>query len=939
MRSNLKFFFVSLLSLFFFINADGQENRQLTKLPIDPAVRYGKLSNGMTYYIRHNAIPENQADFYIAQKVGSMQEEDSQRGLAHFLEHMAFNGTENFPGRKTMLNYLEKNGVQFGSNVNAYTSFDETVYNITNVPMAREGLLDSCLLILRDWSGYLTLENSEIDQERKIIKEEWRTRNGANIRVMEKILPVLFEGSKYAYRMPIGIMEVVEHFDYQELKDYYHKWYRPDLQGIVIVGDIDVDAVEAKVKKMFSEIPMPVNAAERVYSAIPDNKEPVVAIATDPELSSTSISLYFKEDMPSKEFKQSEEGVFRSILDAFVSSILSSRYREISQKKDAPFLGAYVSKEDFIVSKNKLAWTVGAGCKEGEIVPALEALIRETERAQRFGFLSSEVERAKIALLQSYENAYNNKDKRETGELTGIYVNSFIEDTPISGIEYEYELLKKMLPKIDANLLNAYVKGVNLSEKLSIIVMGPEKKDLVYPTADSLIATIAKVKQESLDPYNEELSDEPLISQLPEKGKIVKEEATKFDTKTWTLSNGVKVVLKNTDFKDDEISISSYSYGGISLFDDNEIFNASVVSSVVPLGGLGNFNDVDLDKKLAGKSVSVSTSITGITQGISAGSNKRDIETALQLIYLSYTAPRYDVEAFETYIERAKNKLKNQDLLPNTSFGDSINQIMYGDNLRMKRMKLADVDSLDYDRIFAMYKECFEQGAAPVFVFVGTLDEDVLRPLAEQYLATLPVGDANRKYIDRSIRVKSGNNVVRFKKEMETPMTSVFNLHSADLDYNQKNNITLAVLNQVLDLVYTRTIREEEGGTYGVGTSVGMSRRPLGETMLYISYTTDESKVEKLNKIAYDEIEKIATNGPDQEDFDKTIEFMKKSYQEAIKQNDYWMSTIYTYNLYDEDNHSSYLEYVNTLKPEDVKLIARKILDAKNYKEVIMFPQ
>lgn len=935
MKRKSKLFLIGLLSLLVFTSVEGQE---LVKLPMDTAVRYGKLDNGMTYYIRHNATPKNQADFYIAQKVGSIQEEDSQQGLAHFLEHMAFNGTTHFPRRKTMLNYLEKNGVKFGYNVNAYTAFDETVYNITNVPMDREGLLDSCLLILHDWSGYISLEDAEIDKERQIIKEEWRTTTGANIRTMNKIFPILFKGSKYADRMPIGKMEVVENFKYQEIKDYYKKWYRPDLQGIIIVGDIDADAVEAKVKKLFSTIPMPENAAERIYYTVDDNKEPIVTIATDPELTSTSISLAFKEDMLSKEIRQSEEKVYRDILDGFISRILNSRYQELAKKKDAPFLGASVYKGNYLVSKTKLAWNVGAGCKEGEIEKALEAMIQETERAQRFGFLDSEIERAKINLVQGYENSYNNRDKRRNNQFTSEYVNGFIEDTPIPGIEKEYELIKKIVPSINAQVLNAYLKTINLSDKMSIIVMGPEKENLEYPTADKLVSLIAEVKKQELTPYQEEVSDEPLVSNLPAKGKIVKKEGSIFDSKVWTLSNGVKVVLKNTDFKNDEINMNSFSYGGKSLFDDNEMINAGLISSM-SLGGLGNFDNISLGKKLAGKSVNVSASVSGITQGVYMYSTKRDVETALQLVYLTYTSPRKDEEAFAAYMERIKNSLRNQESLPNTALADSLTYAMYGANPRFKRMKMEDLSSINYDRVLEMYKECFQKGAPSVFVFVGTIDEEVLAPLVEQYLATLPVGDVNRKYIDRSVRVNRGEKLVHFTQTMETPKTTVMNIHSADLEYNQANNMKLSILKQVLDLVYTRTIREEQGGTYGVGTQIGMSRLPEGETQLMIQYTTDSAKVENLNKIANNELEKIAKEGPQLDDFNKTIEYMKKSFNESIKTNGYWLSALYTYNLHGDDNYSTYLDTLNAITTEDIKEVAGKILKDNNYIEVIMYPK
>lgn len=936
MEHNFKRFLFGLMFMLIAVSALAQGQ---LKLPIDPEVRYGKLENGLTYYIRHNEYPKNQADFYIAQKVGSMQEEDSQQGLAHFLEHMAFNGTVNFPGRKNMLDYLEKNGVQFGSNVNAYTSFDETVYNITNVPMSRPGMLDSCLLILHDWSGYISLQDDEIDKERKIIKEEWRSRSGAGSRIWEKLLPVVFENSKYANRMPIGTMDIVENFDYQEIKDYYKKWYRPDLQGIIIVGDFDAAEVENKVKALFSEIPMPKDAAERVYYTVEDNKEPIVAIAIDPEQTSTSISLFFKHDVMDKNLKQSAEGMYVSVLDMITSQVLSERYSEIAQKADAPFLGAGFSNGYFLVSKNKMAWTVSAACKEGEIDQALQALVRETERVKKFGFLESEVERAKQGVLQMYENSFNNKDKQRSNAYAQEYVSSFINNEPIPGIEVEFELLKQMLPTINAEVLNAYMNSLNLTDNLTIVVMGPEKENLKYPLPQELQASIEKVKGEELIAYTEELSDEPLVTNLPAKGKITDRKDSLFDTKTWTLSSGVKVILKKTDFKDDQILMVSTSFGGTSLFDDKDSFNASLVSAVPSLGGLGDFNNVDLGKKLAGKSVSASPYVGVNAQGVNMSSNIRDLETAMQLVYLTYTAPRKDDEAYNAYMTRLGSYLQNADLQPNTAFRDSVNTAMFGNNPRTKAMKLDDMASLNYDRILEMYKECFEQGTPNVFTFVGTIDEETLAPLVEQYLASLPVVNKDRMYVDRDTKVKTGRKVVHFDKKMETPKTSVFNLYSGTLDYNQQNQIKLNALNQILDLVFTRTIREDEGGTYGVGSNISMSRIPLGQTNFTISYTTDSAKVDNLNKIAFKEISRIVDEGPEIEDFNKVIEFMKKNHTDRVKTNNYWLSIIDTNAVYGDDNYTSYLDYVDALTPDDIRKIAADLIKQENYIEVIMYPE
>ena len=932
-----------LLSLLFCtsIHTTAQEvGNTSNPLPKDPNVRYGILENGLTYYIRANEYPKNQADFYIAQKVGSMQEEDSQMGLAHFLEHMAFNGTKHFPGRKTMLDYLEKNGAKFGENVNAYTSFDETVYNLTNIPLTRKGILDSCLLILHDWSGFLTLEDNEIDKERSIIKEEWRTRNNAQSRTWDKLLPVMFKDSKYANRMPIGTMDVVENFEYGELKSYYQKWYRPDLQGVIVVGDFDADEVEKKVVKLFSDIPKPIGQAERIYYPVPDNTDPIIAIATDPEATSTRVTMYSKHDITPPEIKNTANGMLLSILENFASGILSARYEEIAQKNNSPFLAAGAYDGDYLVSKTKRAWTVAAICKEDSIMPAFAAILRENERALRFGFLESEVERMKENLLQAYENAYNNRNKERNNRYASEYVRCFIDGEPFPGIDTEFEILKQLMPYISADIVSQYLESVDMDENKVISISGPEKEGLVYPTNDEILKLIEKVKEEELAPYTENVSDEPLIPNLPEPGAIIKTEKTdSLTTAIWTLSNGIKVVLKKTDFKDDQILLSSQSYGGISLFEDCDIWNTQFLSNIPSWGGLGNFSSTDLQKKLAGKSVSVSPDVSAITQGIGASSNKKDVETMMQLIYLTITSPRKDIDAYSAFISRAETSLKNIRLQPSSIFSDSIIHAVYGDNPRMQAMKVENLQKINYDRMLEMYHECFTQTAPPVFVIVGTIEEEVLAPLVKQYLATLPVGSPARKYIERDNTIKTDSIINRFTQKMEVPKVSVFDVHSGHLVRNEKNIITANILNHILDLVYTRTIREEEGGTYGVGSSISISRIPEGRTMLRINFNTDTEKVDELNRIASRELMNIVANGPSEEDFDKTIEYLVKDHKERVKTDGYWLSILSTKYFYGEDEYTLYVDTLASITPKDVQELAKELLSQKNYIEVIMFPK
>jgi len=909
-------------------------------LPVDPQVRFGKLENGLTYYIRHNEYPEKRADFYIAQKVGSMQEEDNQAGLAHFLEHMAFNGTKNYPGKKTMLNYLESIGVKFGANVNAYTSFDETVYNLSDVPMIRESILDSCLLVMHDWSGFIALKDEQIDEERKVIKEEWRTRSGAQTRIWDKQLPVIFAGSKYANRMPIGTMEVVEHFPYQVLKDYYHTWYRPDLQGIVIVGDVDVDQVEAKIKKMFADIPKPVNPAEREYFPVPDNEQPIVSIVTDPEAVSTQINLYIKHDIIPAEVKKTQAGLLVSAIKSLASSMMNDRLKEITQQADAPFSASYAYDGEFFVSKTKDAWTSIAVSKEGKIDATLASLARENLRIKKFGFTEAEVERAKANLLKNYENMYNNRNKQMNGRYVQEYVRSFADDEGIPGIEYEYDFFKKMLPMINAQAVNMTIQQLIGDKNIIITVIGPEKEGLVYPTEAELLNVLKSVDTEDITAYVEEVSNEPLITTMPKAGSVVKtEKDAKFGTTLWTLSNGIKVAIKKTDFKDDEIRMYSVGYGGTSNVSDADIINANMVSLVPSVGGIGNFSSTELKKVLAGKSANVNAGVSSWTQSVSGSSTIKDMETMLQLAYLYFTAPRKDEAAYNNIMEIVKTQLKNYATEPSFIFGQKTTKAMYGDNPRMQQMTFEDAEKLNYDRMIEIYKEAFANPGSFTFTFVGTIDETALQPLVEQYIASLPSGNKNATYKKVDTSIKKGKIIDAFEQEMKTPKTSVFELYSGTLKRDQKTQVSLSFLKQILDIVYVRTIREEAGGTYGVSTGASISRIPDGQTTLQMSFDTDHERVATISPIVDREVKKIADNGPEEADFQKVKEYMLKKFQEDEKQNGYWVSTLNNMYFYGEDTHSGYQAILNALTPADIKAVTKALLSQNNFIEVIMNPK
>lgn len=910
--------------------------QQMPPIPVDPNVRIGKLDNGMTYYIRHNALPEKRADFYIAQKVGSILEEDNQRGLAHFLEHMCFNGTTNFPG-DALKQYLESIGVKFGENLNAYTAVDETVYNISNVPVIRDGIIDSCLLILHDWSNDLTLEDKEIDKERGVIHEEWRTRTGAMMRMYERAFPEIYEGSKYAYRLPIGTMEVVDNFPYQVLRDYYEKWYRPDQQGIVVVGDIDVDKIEAKIKEMFSPIKMPENAAERIYFPVPDNKEPIITIEKDKEQPNVQIYVFSKHDIIPNEAKGSLNYLVMNYASSMISQMINARLSELTQSPTPPFIYAAAYDDDFFVSKTKDAFTGIAISKEDGIETALSALLREMERAHRFGFTESEYARAKAEYLRAIESAYNERDKQKNESYVKEYVRHFIDNEPIPGIENEYNMMNQIVPNIPVAAVNQLMQALVSDSNLVVTIFGPDKEGLKYPSKQDIRETIRKVKEENITAYVDKVSDEPLMAEKPKAGKIVSiDEKGPFGTTILTLSNGVKVVLKKTDFKADEIIMKGFSLGGSSLFPDSEMINIKALNEVAGLGGLGNFSIVDLNKVLAGKMASAKASIGNNTEGINGNCSPKDLETMLQLVYLSFTAPRMDMDAFKSYQTRTKASLQNMEANPMVAFSDSVQSGIYNKHPRTMRLKADMIDRIDYQKVMDMYKDRFKDASDFTFMFVGNIDLETAKPLIEEYLGSLPSINRKETFKDLNMNMRQGMYKNEFAKKLETPKATVLTFYNGKCPYTLENKIMIDMLSQALDLVYTEEVREKEGGTYGVSVYGDLIKYPTERFMLQIVFDTDPAKREKMIEIILAEAYKMAETGPSAQNLNKIKEFMLKKHNESVKENGYWLASLDEYFYTGKDMSSDFEKIVNSITPEQLQKFLDSLLSQKNQTEIIM---
>lgn len=909
--------------------------QQMPPIPTDPNVRIGKLENGLTYYIRHNALPEKQADFYIAQKVGSILEEESQRGLAHFLEHMCFNGTTNFPGN-LLREYLESIGVKFGVNLNAYTSVDETVYNISNVPVIRDGIVDSCLLILHDWANDLTLDPKEIDKERGVIHEEWRTRTGAMMRMYEKTFPIMFKDSKYAYRLPIGTMEVVDNFPYKDLRDYYEKWYRPDQQGIIVVGDINVDQIEAKIKKTFSSIEMPKDAAEREYFPVPDNDEPLITIAKDKEQQIPIIYLFHKHEAFPKDQKGNIGYLAVNYISSMISQMLNNRLNELVQKPNPPFIQAGVDDGDYLVAKTKGAFTGVAVAKEDGIVGATETLAREIERVRQFGFTAGEYSRAKADYLRALESAYNERNKTRSESYVKEYVRHFIDNEPIPGIENEYAIMNQLAPNIPIEAINQTVKQMIGEKNIVLGVFCPDKENIKYPTEAELKAALDKVKAEKLEAYVDKVSNEPLMKEKPQGGKVVKSEQGAFGSKILTLSNGVRVILKSTDFKADEIQMRAFSVGGNSLFKDEDYLQYALLDQIVDLGGLGNFNTIDLDKVLSGKRAFVAPSVWSLGEGMTGACSPKDLETELQLVYLRFTAPRQDKDAFASFIARTKASMANREADPNSALSDTISVALYNHHPRAITLKPEMLDKINYDKVIDLYKDRFADASDFTFVFVGNIDEKTATPLIEQYLGALPNSGRKENYRDVKMDIRKGIYNNDFERKMETAKSTVLMVAHGDVAYNHKNVLMMNIMGQLLDILYTQTVREEAGGTYGVSCIGSVSGMPKPEGSFQIIFETDPAKRPEMVKLIRQGIDQFIKDGPKAEDLAKVKEYMMKTYQQNQKENSYWNNALYNYYWSNLDTCTNYQETLNSITLKDLIKFAKNFFGQKNMIEVSM---
>lgn len=902
-------------------------------LPIDPQVTVGTLENGLRYYVRANERPENRAELRLVVNAGSVLEDSDQQGLAHFVEHMAFNGTENFQ-RQELVEYLEGIGMRFGPDLNAYTSFDETVYMLT-IPMDDPEVLTTAFRILADWSSNLLFEREEVDKERGVVIEEWRGRRGAGARIADLQFPVMLEGSRYAERLPIGQREVLETAPHETLKSFYERWYRPDLMAVIAVGDFDATAIEALIRQHFAHLQAPTPEAERPLHDVPVHERTRFHAATDPELPVTRIEIMHKQpaSQPTTalEFRQ-------SLVERAFNGMLNERFNEITQKPNAPFLGAFSGKSGFVRPTD--VYILGAVVADGGVERGLEAVLAEAERVARHGFTAGELDRYKLNLIRSLERAHAERERTNSAVYADAYISHFLRGSPIPGIEVEYQLAQLLVPGIQLEEVDRLAREWITEQNRVVMVSGPEKEDAELPDEAALRRVLEAVATADIEPYEDTASDDPLLAAVPAPGDIIEElHHEGVDVVEWRLGNGVRVLLKATDFRDDEIVMRAYGPGGTSLAPDEHALSAGFAVPAVQTSGIGTFSAVGLQRALAGKSVRVAPFITGLEQGFNGNSSRADVETLFQLVHLYFAAPREDPEAVESLIERQRALLANRSMDPMAAFGDTVQVTLTQHHPRTRPMTVERLEELDVDYAHAFYRDRFADASDFTFVFVGNLDLDALRPLVQTYLATLPSTGRADSWRDDGVRPPDGvvERVVRQGLEPRSTTRIVFH---GPIDYSLDASHVVQSLAGVIRIRLREVLREDLGGTYGVQVGATTRQQPDERYTLTISFGADPERLDDLVAAAFQELELIRSEGPSEQDMQRVREAQRRERETSLRQNGYWVGQI---GAYDRSGHDlidilSYEDRVEALTADMVRDAARALLRMDNYVRVSLFP-
>lgn len=913
----------------------GQSYNLNDPIPLDPQIRTGVLENGITYYIRHNEQPKERASFYIIQNVGALLEEENQNGLAHFLEHMAFNGTRNFPD-KAILNTLEKRGVKFGADINAYTAFNETVYNLNDVPMIGEGILDTCLLVLHDWCDDLLLTDEEIDAERGVISEEWRTRRNASFRLRDQYFPILFNNSKYAERDVIGNLDVINNFEPDVLRKFYHDWYRTDLQAVSVVGDVNVDEVEKKVIELFSKIPAVENPKERPFYAIEDNIEPGFVVATDKEVSRSKISMYVRHK---KANKNTLEDYRQDYVKAIFNQLTAARISELVQKDEADFLNGMIRIGNLVDGYE--AFNIVALAKEGKEKAALSDIMVELERILRYGFTESELERVKTNLLVSSEQNYKKRDQVTNNQMAKALVSVYTDKVNRPGAEFAYNFEQTVIPAISLEEVSDLAKKYYTDINRSISITGPDKEG-IHLSKEETFDIIDNVSEIAIAPYSDEEGATDLLSgaEVPG-GKIIKVTDLKdFAAEEWVLSNGAKVVYRFADYEKEQVYFTGISVGGTSLYDDADVPNASSLTSFIGAYGIGDYDAIALKKLMTGSTASTSVDIDAFYEYINGSSAPKDIEDLLKLAYLRFEKPRFDHETYANLMKRYQESLKNRNADPRTFMKDTLSAILLQNNPRYFKRDTNFLKLLDYDALNTAYLDRFKDASDFTFFIVGDIDKETVKPLVEKYLGSIPDYKRKEEIVDRNINFPQGKNEYKIPVEMEDNKATVIIKMQNDAPFSTEELIHHKILSEILRLRYTEEIREKEGGTYGVSVSASSKRLPSKHLGLSVQFDCDPAKAEYLKTLIYKEM-KNARKSISEEDLNKVVLNMKKDLEEKRPHNSYWLNGLVNYYKFGENiTKPEYNEdIINKVTIADIEKAAKWFFKNSNVVDVTFYPE
>ena len=911
----------------------------MAPLPNDPAVRTGHLENGLTYYIRHNELPAKRAEFYLATNVGAIQETPDQDGLAHFLEHMCFNGTAHFPD-KGILDYLRSIGAEFGANVNASTGFEETQYMLNNIPVERESVVDTCLMILCDYAHFVNNDPVEIDKERGVIIEERRSRRNASWRTMERSLPYYFKGTKMENCTLIGRQESLETFKPESLHNFYATWYHPDMQAVIVVGDVDVDRTEAKIKEIFSVIPKCENPQPKEHLTLPDNKEPIVGVITDPETTAPSIEMIWKSEAMPEAYNATVIGEMQDILKVLVSLVMQERFADITSKPDSPYLSGSLGI-DQLIYEDIDAVVADVTLKEDNLTDGFKSFYTEVERMKRFGYGDDEVNRAKEQILTIMENAVKQASTRKNPEFVRPLISNFFDNDPYMEPETELEVVKQILAQINAQVLSGLAAQMITDDNLIVIYSGPEKEGLATPTEEQILAAIAEVKASEIAPMEgEEIATEFLNPATLKGSKSKKAKDTLYGAKEWMLKNGTKVIFLQTDYAKDQILFDLYKDGGLSLVPDEDIdsFDSDIISLFKSNSGIAGFSGTQVSKMLAGKSLTVDPYINSLSHGIEGQATRKDLETALQLLYLFFTQPRFDQDEYDNGINQIKAVLPNIETNPNYKFSKEYYKVLYNDSPRHQFLSQEIVDKASLQTLEKYFRKLFNDAAGSTFVVVGDIDIDTVKPLVEKYIGSLPKGKKALNWADDGVRIPRGRIEDVISVDMETPMSTVVQTHTAYLPYTAERKAALDAVSYILDIRYTNSLREDEGGTYGAGTNAGFSRRPEERVMIQVSFNCRPSLCDKLRSLALEGINDLAANGPTDDEVNSAVLNLKKNLPERRLRNSYWQSAIESYELYGHDIDVENEAAINALTKEKIQSVLQEVLSQGNLVEVVMKP-